>query len=65
MAEGHLDTKIDVKSNDEIGQLTESFNHMAEELNQMLLTISGEKNKLETVITHMADGILAFDRKVI
>lgn len=63
MAEGHLDTKIDVKSNDEIGQLTESFNHMAEELNQMLLTISGEKNKLETVITHMADGILAFDRK--
>ncbi len=63
MAEGHLDNKIEVKSNDEIGQLTGSFNHMAEELNQMLLTIFGEKNKLETVITHMADGILAFDRK--
>ena len=43
MAEGHLDNKIEVKSNDEIGQLTGSFNHMAEELNQMLLTISGEK----------------------
>lgn len=63
MAEGFLNHKIEVKSNDEIGQLTGSFNHMAEELSQMLLTISSEKNKLETVITHMADGVLAFDRK--
>ncbi|WP_058486934.1 ATP-binding protein [Defluviitalea phaphyphila] len=63
MAEGRLDCKIEVKSNDEIGQLTGSFNHMAEELNQMLLAISSEKNKLETVISNMTDGILAFDRK--
>lgn len=63
MAEGYLDHKIEVKSNDEIGQLTGSFNHMAEELSQMILALSSEKNKLETVMTHMADGILAFDRK--
>lgn len=63
MAEGYLDHKIEVKSSDEIGQLTRSFNHMAEELSQMILAMSSEKNKLETVITHMADGILAFDRK--
>lgn len=63
MAEGYLEHKIEVKSNDEIGQLTGSFNHMAEELSQMLLAMSSEKNKLETVITHMADGILAFDRR--
>src|SRR5690606_586595 len=39
------------------------FNHMAEELSQMLVAMSSEKNKLETVISNMADGILAFDRK--
>ncbi len=61
MAQGKLEQQIVVKSNDEIGQLTETFNYMAAELHQTLSTISSEKNKLETVLAHMADGILAFD----
>jgi len=54
------DYEITVKSDDEIGELTGSFNHMAKELNKTLSEISNEKNKLETVFTHMADGILVF-----
>lgn len=52
---------IDVRSGDEIGELAKTFNYMAEELNTTMSEITSEKNKLETVFTHMADGILVFD----
>ena len=45
MAKGHLDTEIPVKGNDEIGELTQSFNHMARELNTMLTEFA----KLDTM----------------
>lgn len=61
MAKGELDNPIDVVSNDEIGELTSNFNSMAFSLNETLAEIASEKNKMETVITHMTDGILVFD----
>ena len=61
MAKGNLDNPIEVFSNDEIGELTVNFNRMASSLNETLGEIAGEKNKMETVITHMTDGILVFD----
>jgi two-component system sensor histidine kinase VicK len=61
MAQGHVDKEISVHSRDEIGQLTESFNHMAQELNTMVSTLALEKNKHETVLHNMADGVLAYD----
>jgi two-component system sensor histidine kinase VicK len=63
MAQGNLRSKIEVMSKDEIGELTESFNNMAEELNKTLYFVSTEKNKLETVIEHMEDGITAFNKR--
>lgn len=64
IAQGDLENEeniIEVKSDDEIGELTETFNHMAKELRKTLSQISSEKNKLETVFAHMADGILVFN----
>ena len=61
MAQGHLDKELPVQSRDEIGQLTESFNHMAKELNLMVSTLALEKNKHETVLHNMADGVIAYD----
>ncbi len=61
MSEGDLDNTIEVLSEDEIGELTQNFNIMAKELNHNMIQISSEKNKLETVFTHMTDGILVFD----
>ncbi len=61
MAKGELDNPIEVLSNDEIGDLTSNFNSMAFSLNETLAEIASEKNKMETVITHMTDGILVFD----
>ncbi len=61
MARGDLHQRINVKSNDEIGQLTKSFNYMAFELNKTLAEITSEKNKLESVFSHMKDGLVAFN----
>ena len=62
LAAGDFDGKTEVKHNDEIGQLTGSFNTMAAELRRTLFDIAAEKNKVETVLTYMADGVMAFYR---
>lgn len=61
LAAGNLDMRIEVSSNDEIGQLTQSFNYMAKELDKTLYTISNEKSKLEAVLKSMTDGVLAYN----
>ncbi|HCC06961.1 MAG TPA: PAS domain-containing sensor histidine kinase [Clostridiales bacterium] len=61
MARGDLHQRIEVRSNDELGQLTKSFNYMAFELNKTLADITSEKNKLESVFAHMKDGLVAFN----
>ncbi|RRD92131.1 HAMP domain-containing protein [Clostridiales bacterium COT073_COT-073] len=61
MAAGNLKNPIPVLSDDEIGDLTENFNYMAKSLNHTLEQMAGEKNKMETIINYMTDGILVFD----
>ena len=61
MAQGDFEKEITVHSRDEIGQLTESFNHMAKELHVMVSSLALEKNKHETVLHNMTDGVLAYD----
>ena len=61
IAAGDFDHLIRVKSADEIGQLTHTFNHMARELKNTLNEISSEKKKVETILRYMTDGVMAFD----
>ncbi len=61
LAHGRKFERVPVKSNDEIGQLTRSFNYMASELRKTLSELENENNKLEIVVNNMTDGILAFD----
>ncbi len=61
MAKGRLDQKAVVRSNDEIGQLTRSFNIMAKELKKTIRESEEQRNKLEIVLHNMTDGILVFD----
>lgn len=60
IAAGDFDHLIRVKSADEIGQLTHTFNHMARELKNTLNEISSEKKKVETILRYMTDGVMAF-----
>ncbi|WP_069999248.1 ATP-binding protein [Cellulosilyticum sp. I15G10I2] len=63
LAAGDLIKRIPIESNDEIGELTQSFNYMATQLGNTMEAIISEKNKLEKIFEHMADGVMAFDRE--
>lgn len=59
LAKGDYGQVIAVKSRDEVGQLTEMFNYMAARLKSTLGEMYREKNKVETILTNMTDGIIA------
>ena len=61
MAEGDFDTVIEVKSDDEIGTLTNTFNTMASRLKRTLYDISSERDKISVILKNLADGVMAFD----
>ncbi len=63
VAEGDFSKELEVTSGDEIGQLTESFNAMAGQLETTIAAVENERNKLDTLFLHMADGVVAFDRE--
>ena len=62
MAEGNMNQSLKVRSSDEIGQLTSSFNYMASELQKNMSEISREKNRLEILLHNMSDGVISFSR---
>ncbi len=61
MAEGNFTGKIKVNNDDEIGSLTKDFNYMSEALETSMIQMAAEKNKVETVLLYMTDGVMAFD----
>ena len=63
IASGDFESEIEVTGSDEIGKLTETFNQMAQELKVTLNVIQSEKDKVETILRYMTDGIIAFDRE--
>ncbi|MDR0293023.1 MAG: cell wall metabolism sensor histidine kinase WalK [Oscillospiraceae bacterium] len=60
MAAGDFTEKLEVHSRDEIGTLTQAFNHMAGVLQKSLRDVEGERDKLSTLFLHMTDGVAAF-----
>ncbi len=63
LAAGNFIARIPVEATDEIGELTQSFNYMASQLSTTMEVITSEKNKLEKIFEHMADGVMAFNRQ--
>jgi len=59
MAKGDFDQVVEVRSDDEIGQLASMFNHLTARLKTVLLEVRSEKQKMDTIITYMADGLIA------
>ncbi len=54
------DNVIDEHARDEIGTLTDTFNHMKTVLKSTLDQVSGEQKKLETVFFYLKDAVIAF-----
>ena len=63
VAEGDFSRKIEVASRDEIGVLTDTFNDMADQLQDTLRQVENERNKLDTLFLHMTDGVVAFSHQ--
>lgn len=61
LAKGNFEKFTSVEENDELGILSNTFKYMSETLQSTLGEIEFEKNKLETVMKYMSDGIIAFD----
>lgn len=59
MAEGDFNQTVDVKSNDEIGQLAIMFNYLTGKLNMTLQEMSLEKSKLDKIFEYMTEGVVA------
>ena len=65
---GRLDLKIDVHSNDEIGQLSREFNKMTERLHQFeqmnIERILSEKRKSDAIVESISDGLIVTDARL-
>lgn len=62
IARGEFEHINTVHSQDEIGQLTNTFSYMSKTLKKTLEEIGEERDKVETVIGCMTDGIMAFNQ---
>ena len=60
LAQGDYDSRIEVRSKDEIGKLARTFNYMAMVITKTVGENAREKEKIETILKYMADGIIAF-----
>ena len=58
---GDYTGRVTVDSRDEIGDLTQNFNHMAKVLQDTIAEAENERNKLSTLFLHMTDGVVAFN----
>jgi len=61
IAEGNLDREIRNYSNDELGDLADSINFMAEKLRATIDDITEEKNRAQAMLDSMGDGVIALD----
>jgi len=63
MAKGNFSRKVKVYSQDEIGQLAQTFNYLTKKLQEEQAKTESEKRKLSSVLANMSDGVISTDRK--
>ena len=62
IARGELDRRVTINSQDEIGQLANTFNNMADRLQYTLKDSLEKQNKLQAILKSMDSGVIAVDR---
>ncbi|NOZ07232.1 MAG: cell wall metabolism sensor histidine kinase WalK [Chloroflexi bacterium] len=58
MAAGDLDARLLPSGHDEVGQLTEAFQRMADQIRHYVTSLAQEQGRLAAVLDNMADGVL-------
>ena len=63
IADGRISVKVSNNSSDELGRLTQHFSHMADRVKHQIHEISQERDRLETILANMVEGVLLIDEK--
>lgn len=63
IARGDYSSKVAVHGKDELGQLATTFNQLAERIEETQDAMESERNRLDSVLSHMTDGVIATDRR--
>lgn len=61
MANGDYKIRANIKTNDELGTLGNSFNNMAEQLQIKIYEVIDKQNKMESILKSMESGVIAVD----
>jgi two-component system phosphate regulon sensor histidine kinase PhoR len=63
MAEGHLDARVPVTGSDEIGQLGDTLNQLAEALREKIESLETERAEIAAILERMVEGVMALDAR--
>jgi len=63
LASGNLQRRIEVHTEDELGQLAQDFNYLSSALEETINHLHQEKRETENILLHMAEGVVAIDEE--
>ncbi|AMB99511.1 PAS domain-containing sensor histidine kinase [Aerococcus urinaehominis] len=63
IAEGNYTGEVVVHAKDEIGELAETINYLSVRVKEAQETTESERKRLDSVLKHMTDGVIATDRR--
>jgi two-component system, OmpR family, sensor histidine kinase ResE len=63
LAKGEFNTKIPIRTHDEIGELAMAFNRMGRDLKFHINALNQEKEQLSGILRSMADGVITINRQ--
>ena len=61
MANGDYSTRFTYESDDELGQLSASFNHLASSMEQSIGSLREQQKRTENLINALTEGVMAID----
>jgi len=61
VANGNFDVKIHLKNNDELRNLTESFNNMTTQISELFTELSRQKEELMAIVSSLQEGLIVLD----
>lgn len=63
IAQGDYSGRVTIRGQDELSQLAESINLLSERIEETQDSMESERNRLNSVLSHMTDGVVATDRR--
>jgi len=62
VAKGDFNTRVSLKSNNEIKELADSFNYMTEQISTLFTQLSYQKEELNSIISSINEGLCVIDK---